>query len=62
MDAAPSPTATAADVLSQAWACTCASSAAWAPYSGLSVRGSEATQVAVYLDGVAAQPGAVRCA
>ena len=52
MDAAPSPTATAADVLSQAVGVHVRQFGGLGAYSGLSVRGSEATQVAVYLDGV----------
>jgi hypothetical protein len=52
MDALPSPTATAADVLSQAVGVHVRQFGGLNAYSGLSVRGSDATQVAVYLDGV----------
>jgi outer membrane cobalamin receptor len=52
MDDAPSPTATAADVLSQAVGVHVRQFGGLNAYSGLSVRGSDATQVAVYLDGV----------
>ena len=52
MDALPSPTATAADVLAQAVGVHVRQFGGLNAYSGLSVRGSDATQVAVYLDGV----------
>src|SRR5262249_60831722 len=52
MDALPSPTATAADVLSQAVGVHVRQFGGLDAYSGRSVRGSDATQVAVYLDGV----------
>jgi hypothetical protein len=52
MDDAPSPTATATDVLSQAVGVHVRQFGGLNAYSGLSVRGSDATQVAVYLDGV----------
>src|SRR5262249_60469054 len=58
MDALPSPTATAADVLSQAVGVHVGQFGGLNAYSGLSVRGSDATQGAVYLDGVPPNQGA----
>ena len=52
LDEVPSPTATASDVLSQAVGVRVRQFGGLNAYSGLSVRGSDATQVAVYLDGV----------
>src|SRR5438093_12406310 len=52
LDETPSPTETAAEILAQAVGVHVRQFGGLNAYSAVSVRGSDATQVAVYLDGV----------